>query len=207
VTRTLQESLHWAVDGTASFLGAVAELDASGFDAPSLLPGWNRRQVVSHVAANADALANLVSWARTGQPCPMYASPEARAEGIARGLSMEVADLGSWLVESACALESAWDDLDPPQWSAVVVTAQGREVPASEIPWLRAREVWVHLVDLDVGAGFDDVPTGFLRALRTDVLAKRALVPTIVAPLPDELAWLTGRPHRIADAPTLPPWL
>ncbi|WP_280448142.1 maleylpyruvate isomerase N-terminal domain-containing protein, partial [Nocardia cyriacigeorgica] len=29
-------------------------------DAPTLLPGWQRRQLVAHVAANADAVGNLV---------------------------------------------------------------------------------------------------------------------------------------------------
>ena len=40
----------------------------------------------------------------------------------------------------------------PQHGAAEVVTAQGRTVPATEIPWLRAREVYVHVVDLGVHA-------------------------------------------------------
>ena len=60
------------------------------------------------------------------------------------------------------------------QWEAEVVTAQGRTVPASETPWMRAREVMVHAVDLGTGIGFDDLPDGFLVALCDDIVGKRA---------------------------------
>lgn len=205
--RTRDDSLRWAAEGTTQFIEAIRALDRLGHDAPSLLPRWRRRHVVAHVAANADALINLVRWAKTGQVTPMYASLQERDAGIERGTSMSLTHLRTWVQNSAEALGAAWDGLDERQWSTDVVTAQGRTVPASEIPWLRAREVCVHLVDLDVGYGFADLPEDFLQALRADVVNKRGDVPDIVAPLPEQLAWLTGRPHDQADAPELSPWL
>ena len=59
------------------------------------------------------------------------------------------------------------------QWEAEVVTAQGRTVPASETPWMRAREVMVHAVDLGTGVGFDHLPEDFLTALCDDIVGKR----------------------------------
>lgn len=207
ILRSRHDSLQWAVDGAQQFTTAVGGLVLDDYDAPSLLPGWTRRHVISHVAANADALSNLVHWAKTGTPTPMYASPEERQAGIERGTTMTPTALESWVRDSAAALADAWDTLDDAQWSATVVTAQGRSVPASEIPWLRAREVYVHLVDLDLVPWFSDFPSSFLLALQADVLAKRGDVPEIAAPLPDHVAWLTGRPHTLTDAPTLPAWL
>ena len=56
----------------------VAALTDSQARAPSLLPGWTRGHVVTHLARNADALRNLLTWARTGIPTPMYPSRQAR---------------------------------------------------------------------------------------------------------------------------------
>ena len=55
-------------------------------------------------------------------------------------------------------------------WSAHVKNVQGVEIPATDIPWMRAREMWIHAVDLDVGASFADLPVPMLVALVTDVV-------------------------------------
>ena len=44
--------------------------------APSLLPGWSRGHVVTHLARNADGLCRLLHGAETDQPKYMYASRE-----------------------------------------------------------------------------------------------------------------------------------
>lgn len=207
MARTLHDSLRWTAEGTRRFLRAVNDVDRSALDAPSLLPGWTRAHVVAHVAANATALRNLVRWAQTGEPTPMYTSPEQRSAEIESGASMSALDMRSWTHATADALQAAWTELTTQQWATKVVTAQGREVPASEIPWLRAREVSVHLIDLDLGAGFADLPPEFLEALRADVIAKRGDVPSVDTPLAAEVSWLTGRPHQLPHAPPLPPWL
>jgi maleylpyruvate isomerase len=93
------------------------------------------------------------------------------------------------------------------QWAAEVVTAQGRTVPATEIPWLRAREVCVHVVDLGTGLTFADLPEDFLTALVADIKAKRGLDELPTGPLPDVASYLAGRPHSLAGVPDLGPWL
>ncbi|WP_328869574.1 maleylpyruvate isomerase family mycothiol-dependent enzyme [Streptomyces sp. NBC_00287] len=222
MTRTLDDARRWARLGTELFLKA-ADLDGD-----SALPGWSRRHVVAHVAANADALGNLVHWAATGEPTPMYSSPEERAAGIEKGARLPEAELLAWLRQSADSLATGMDDLTDGQWRAEVVTAQGRTVQAAELPWMRAREVCVHAVDLANGVSFADLPADFLTALCDDVVAKRAAAPgpavslrapgaawelpgngeaaLVTGELPTLAAYLTGR-EAIPSAPTLGAWL
>jgi maleylpyruvate isomerase len=235
-SRTPAKARDWAQAGLALLRTAAGPGDAR-LDAPSLLPGWTRAHVVAHVAANADALGKLVHWAATGEPTPMYASPQERAEGIERGAKLPAADLVSWLDTSARALDRAMDALGAEQWRAPVVTAQGRTVPATELPWMRAREVCVHAVDLGTGTGFDALPAPFLAALCEDIAAKRSAAKgpavrlyaddsahaftltgtgepaEVRGPLAALTAWLAGRPHPLtttaagAPLPDLGPWL
>jgi maleylpyruvate isomerase len=72
---------------------------------------------------------------------------------------------------------------------------------------MRSRETFVHAVDLDRGVSFADLPGGFLDALVTDIAAKRGLDALPDGPLPEVAAWLAGRPHALAGAPDLGPWL
>ncbi|WP_433496956.1 maleylpyruvate isomerase family mycothiol-dependent enzyme [Sphaerimonospora sp. CA-214678] len=207
MTRALADAIRWTREGTKLVLDAVAELDEAAFAGPSALPGWTRGHLIAHLAANAEALRNLVGWAATGVEKPMYASPEERAEGIAQGATLSADRLGLWLDHAADALDVGMSELSASDWEREIRTAQGRTVPASEIPWLRAREVMVHAVDLDHGIGFADLPDDFLEALVADILRKRGDVTVPHAPLADVAAWLSGRPHGIAGVPELGPWL
>ncbi|GIJ72953.1 maleylpyruvate isomerase family mycothiol-dependent enzyme [Virgisporangium ochraceum] len=185
----------WTTLGSGLFLGHLEDLDG-----PSLLPGWTRRHLVAHVHFNALALTRLASWAATGVESRMYGSREQRAAEIEDGSRWDPDVLRSRVRESAAALAAALDDLSEDAWRAEVVTAQGRTVPATEIPWMRAREVMVHTVDLGTGVTFADLPADFTAALLADVVAKRAAA----GEGPGLAAWLTGRAER---APDLGPWL
>lgn len=211
MSRTLADSREWMTSGTVLMTNAVSALDDESFSAATALPGWTRRHVVAHVAANAEAIGNLVRWAATGVETPMYISAQARAAGIERGVGLAAAELKLWLAVSAEQLAVAMDRLTEDQWQQLVRTAQGRTVPATETPWMRAREVCVHAVDLGAGIEFEDLPREFNRALCLDIQAKRGLATlppeAAAASLPDVSAWLAGRPHSIANAPELGPWL
>src|ERR1700728_991100 len=52
---------------------------------PSLLPGWTRGHVLTHLARNAEGGTRLLIWARTGTPSYEYESLEARAAAIEAG--------------------------------------------------------------------------------------------------------------------------
>ncbi|MFF4776296.1 maleylpyruvate isomerase family mycothiol-dependent enzyme [Microtetraspora fusca] len=234
--RTFDDTLSWSETGTRLLLDTAAGWGEEQYLAPSGLPGWTRKHLVAHVAANADALSNLVRWAATGERTPMYSSSQQRNADIEAGSRKPAAELAAWLSSSAGRLAAGIAGLNDDQWNAEVVTAQGRTVPATEIPWLRSREVCVHAVDLASGIAFTDLPAGFLTALADDIVAKRggAAGPAIVlaatdtgdrwelpgegeaatveGPLADVAAYLAGRPHALTTrdgflAPTLPVWL
>ena len=206
------EVLGWWADGEQHLGTALGRLTDEEFTAPSLLPGWSRQQLLAHVARNADALVNLVDWARTGVETPMYPSPEARDAGIAETAALPPARLRGEVLAATGRLAEAVHGLPDEAWTAQVRTAQGRMVPATEVPWMRCREVWVHSVDLDAGVGFGDVPDDVLAALVDDVFRmwdRRDQVPdvavfagdrewgtgalAVAGPLPEVTAWLTGR--------------
>jgi maleylpyruvate isomerase len=208
-------AVRWMDHGTVLLRETIGRLDDAALAEPSLLPGWSRRHVLAHVAANADALRRLARWAGTGQEERMYASPEQRSAEIETGSTLPAGALRSWVAESARLLAAGLTGLTEAGWRAEVVTAQGRIVPATEIPWLRAREVMVHTVDLAAGTGFGDLPEDFLARLTAEVAATRAAGPgpdvtRVSAPLPALAAWLTGRPAEPGapgGLPGLPPWL
>jgi maleylpyruvate isomerase len=136
-----EQTLDWMRDGTRRLLADLGSLPDDTLDAPTALPGWDRRYLLSHVAANAEALRNLVHWARTGEERRMYASVQARDAGIKAGADKPPAALRDWIAESAAALAADLDSLPDHAWDAKVITAQGLTRTASEIPWMRVREV------------------------------------------------------------------
>ncbi|MFM6850066.1 MAG: maleylpyruvate isomerase family mycothiol-dependent enzyme [Terrabacter sp.] len=174
----MSSTLLWSRDlvtaGTVLFQRALDNLDDASFAEPTALAGWTRAHVVAHVAANAEALVNLATWARTGVETPMYASPEQRGSDIEKGALKPAAELREWFSDSAAGLDKALGSLDGESWTRLVRTAQGRTVPATEVPWMRTREVMVHAVDLDGGVGFDDLPTDFLVEVLHDAAARRS---------------------------------
>ncbi len=231
MTTHAPDTIGWWEDGERHFAGALGRMVEEEADGPSLLPGWSRRTLLAHVARNADALVNLLTWARTGEETPMYASPEAREAGIAETAGLPFQQLHDDVLASTERLVAAVRELPDEAWTATVRTFSGRPVPASEVPWMRCREVWVHAVDLDSGVSFADVPEEVQAALVDDVFRmwdRRDTVPdvavfagdrewgtgalAVAGPLPAVTAWLTGRSageELQADGPlpALPPWL
>ena len=190
----------WMEDHTKLFLACLDRLTDPELDAPSALPGWSRRHLVAHVHFNAEALRRLVSWAATGEETPMYGSAEQRAREIEEGSALSAAELRRMVVESARCLSQELDALPPGARQHLVVTAQGRTVPANEIPWMRTREVAVHAVDLGAGAAFTDLASDLTAELIVDVVGRRVAR----GEGPELAAWLTG---RAGDPPRLGPWL
>ncbi|MEV6009214.1 maleylpyruvate isomerase family mycothiol-dependent enzyme [Streptomyces sp. NPDC051976] len=148
-------------DATAQLLDAVAALSDAALAEPSLLPGWTRGHLLAHLARNADSLVNLLTWARTGDETPQYASGEARdreiEEGAGRPLDAQLADLRA----TARRWAEAAEQVPPPAWAAQVAMRSGRVIAAAEIPWRRLVEVRLHHVDLGIGYTTADLPADF----------------------------------------------
>lgn len=230
------QTLAWSREGMQAVLSAVAALPDAGLREPSRLPGWSRAHVLAHLARNADALVNLLIWARTGVETPMYAS-RARDSDIATGAALPPGRLRVELELSEAGFQAASEQLPSVGWAAVVRTGQGRQVTADQVPWLRAREAWLHLVDLGVGVETTEFPPLLVDELLAEVTASfsgRPGIPSLLlgesgsprtwsvegtgdperwdAPAPTLLAALVGRPYRHSSPPppvltSWPSWL
>ncbi|MDI6105359.1 maleylpyruvate isomerase family mycothiol-dependent enzyme [Actinoplanes sp. NEAU-A12] len=198
-------------DATAALLGAVESLTDAEMGLPSLLPGWTTGHVLTHLARNADALTNLLTWARTGVETPAYASPEARAAGIEAGAGRPLAEQLADLRQAHDRFADAAAAMPETAWAVRLPLARS----AAAVPWLRLCEIEVHRVDLGRGYTPDDWPEAFalrlLRAIVTDPPAgspdmvlrpfglEHPLVigpgegPVVGGPTRSIAAWLIGR--------------
>ncbi|WP_200209837.1 maleylpyruvate isomerase family mycothiol-dependent enzyme [Micromonospora coerulea] len=204
-------------DATARLLRTMAELDAADVAAASLLPGWTRGHVLTHLARNADGFVNLLTAARTGEPIPMYASGDARTADIEAGAARPPATLLDDLRGSSQRFAEAVDAMPVEAWGASVETRRG-PWPAAMLVWGRLREIEVHHVDLAVGYQPADWPEAFAQrllhevatgltgrpdapamVLRFDGFRQELVVgdpdgaPTITGLAPELAAWLIGR--------------
>ena len=207
-SRELTAVMAWCHDGEGELVDRV--LLPMDLEDASALPGWTKAHIVSHLARNADALVNLVTWAATGVVTPMYPSTDARGAQI----EADVPQPADWLRErlrtSSARLLEQLDALAPAAWEALIETAQGRTVPASEIPWMRVRESFIHLVDLDLGFTFADFPGAVTDALLDDVtaaLGARPECPAVLLEATDRTeSWTLGEPGAADPALRLPAW-
>src|SRR4051812_336966 len=87
-------------EATAHLLRTIDGLTDDQARGDSLLPGWTRGHVLTHIARNAEALINLTVWARTGVRTPMYASREVRAATIEAQSGRPADELQKDIVES-----------------------------------------------------------------------------------------------------------
>ena len=164
--------LLWARRGTAYFARKLNELHDDALDAPSLLPGWSRRHLIAHVGYNARALSRLVEWVRTGIETPMYPSGAARDAEIALGATLPPRALRHLFQHAEVHLNVEWRDLSDAGWDAAVRAFDAAGITLRDTAWMRAREVWVHAVDLANGGSFRDFPPDLVDALIADVLSR-----------------------------------
>ncbi|WP_298890520.1 maleylpyruvate isomerase family mycothiol-dependent enzyme [uncultured Serinicoccus sp.] len=211
-----RSSWEWVAAGTGLWESTLASVEDQALRAPSLLPGWSRAHVVAHVALNARALGHLVTWARTGVETPMYASPQARDADIEELAGAPAQVLRVRSREEAQALAQGMGQLGAEQWQVRVRVRQGTAIAADTIPWLRAREVFLHALDLGAGACDQDLPVAFAHALLGDVSRQRSRVeghPSLVLREEDGRArWEVGRPgpgapQVVGDVRALAAWV
>jgi maleylpyruvate isomerase len=158
---------------TARLLATARKLD-DAVGEPSLLPGWTRGHLLTHLARNAEACVNLLTGARTGVETPMYPSDQAREEAIQAGAGRPLAEHVADLSASAERLDEAVAQMPPVAWTATMRWRGGHTRPAAYIPWARLCEVEIHHVDLDAGYRPADWPDAFVHRLLHDLAADLA---------------------------------
>lgn len=139
---------------TQALLRRTLDFEADDWLAPSLLPGWSRAHVVTHVARNADALRRLIAAARAGDPVPLYPSTTAKFDDIERGAERSGLELHVDLDTSAGELANLCDRVE--DWM-VPVRLPGGEFPLSVVTLIRLQELTLHHLDLDAGFTWEDM--------------------------------------------------
>lgn len=204
---------------TERVLATAARISDEQAREPSLLPGWSRGHVLTHIARNADGLRNMLIWARTGVVTPQYPSADARNAQIEAGAGRPAAELAADVADSAAAFAAEAARLAAGDWDAEVRAIRGPAHPAWFTLWRRLSELEIHHVDVAAGYEPADWPAEFaaeclprvagdfsgpgcaaalLRA-SDDGTAHRigptgqAPVVTITGPSRSLLAWLLGR--------------
>ena len=230
-------TLPWMNQGTEVVSAVVDGLSDAELRAPSALPNWSRAHVIGHLARNAEALTRLAMWAATAVETPMYRDLDARDEDIELSAQGSPMKLRVELIATAAALEASLARLDAAAWQAEVRSVLGRALPASGVPWMRVREVWLHALDLDAGVRTADFPPDLVDAFLDDIagvvgakpdcppvtaratdrdrtwtLGPAGERPEVSGPAADLLAWVAGRADGSglsapSDVPVLPPWI
>lgn len=212
---------------TASVLAelAGAALSDADMSEPSLLRGWTRGHVLTHLARGSDALGGTLAGTLRGEVVPLYPDGDTGRSrdidaGAGRGAAEIVADVRESferldVVLGAVHQADAWDRL------------ADRGLSNAELLVSRWCEVEIHRVDAGLATPAD-WPVAFVRRLLPEVvsgLAARTEQPIGVVtagvdtpPVPEDalvvrgepaevLAWLLGR-SQPADFPevTLRPW-
>ncbi|GAA1792642.1 maleylpyruvate isomerase family mycothiol-dependent enzyme [Actinomadura chokoriensis] len=199
---------------TQALLATAARLDDADVRGPSLLPGWTRGHVLTHVARNADGGTRLLTWARTGVESYEYASLDARAAEIEEGANRPADTLVEDVRRSADRFAEAFALMPDEAWERTVQWTTGARHPAARAADARLTEVLVHHVDLDAGFAPGDWPADFTSRMLAGVTASFArrddgpalrLHATdtgedhgtgdhlVTGPAPSLLAWLLGR--------------
>jgi maleylpyruvate isomerase len=170
---------------------------------PSLLPGWTRGHVLTHIARNADGLGNLLVWARTGVETPQYPSRQAREDGIEAGAHRPAAELAADVRQSAAEFAGQVARVPATAWDVPVHGLNGPDHPAWFTLFRRLAEVEIHHADLGAGYGPSDWPSAFVAdelERVTGQFAGRDDVPACVL----ELAG-TGQRFRLGPGPAAAP--
>ncbi|MFM8907830.1 MAG: maleylpyruvate isomerase N-terminal domain-containing protein [Actinomycetota bacterium] len=173
---------------------------------PSLLPGWTRGHILSHLARNAESHVLMFSAATRGEESEQYPGGKpVRKAGIESGANRSAADLVSGLRISIYALEAAWASATATTWAGhgIKSHSDGSRVPIAALVLMRWCETEVHHADLNLGFTWRDWNPLFVRYdLDRQVMAWRARKPMGMTVLPDavqrlspneRLAWLYNR--------------
>ena len=147
-------------------VAARGSFDDTAAREPSLLPGWSRGHVLTHLARNADSVTRALEGAARGEVAERYPGPPgSRDREIEHGAARLAAVLVDDFARSAHRLDEAIGTMTSDAWSGVWRTAAGGHESVAELPWLRWREVSLHHLDLDLpGFGIDDLDPAFVAA-------------------------------------------
>ncbi|GGR03726.1 maleylpyruvate isomerase [Streptomyces cinereoruber] len=205
--RTSVERLH----------ASAAALTDDDVGAPSLLPGWTRAHVLTHIARSADSRTRLLTAARTGADLAQYDDEAQREREIEEGAGRPAAELAADLRGALGGFLTTAAEHPDTEWEVPVRRLGGGMRPVRGAVGSMLREVEVHHTDLGRGHRPADWPPFFIaRELATTAAGLRerddapgmVLIadedrvlrpvgggrgPRVSGPATALLGWLTGR--------------
>ncbi len=203
--RKLDETVSGARGAHVRLLATVEAMTGGDERELSLLPGWTRGHVLTHLARNADSHTGLFAAAARGEIGDQYpGGVEQRNDDIERGAGRPIGELVDDLRRSIRGLEQAWAAATAPAWEGRARSPFGGEMNVRDLPFRRWREVEVHHADLGLGAfTYDDWSPGYVRReLDRETRTWASRRPMGMTSLPQaaqaltparRVAWLLGR--------------
>ena len=191
---------------TEHLLKTAATFHDADVRAPSLLPGWSRGHVLTHLARNADSTRNLLIWARTGIETPDYPNLQARAADIEAGATRTAIELLADLRRSAARLAADFAQMPPSAWEHPVRWTIGGPGPVRWSLRGRLQEVLIHHVDLAAGYTPADWPSPFVAATLANVVrgfSNRTDAPVMRLHAEDTDHWYDVGDTRPTDTPEI----
>jgi len=134
---------RWVGDATSRLLGETIGMSDAELREPSLLPGWSRAHVVTHIARGADRLRHVATNPEAGLGSPTDA--DERFEALERGADRPGIELQLDLDTSASDMHRSWNEVA--DWETPI---QIFDKPCSlaMLPIIRLHEVCIHHLDL-----------------------------------------------------------
>ena len=164
--QTIDSPDDWRLELTAvtqRLLGDTIALSDDDWQTLTLLPGWSRAHVATHLSRHGEILADMageikrthkqIIWRATYTDADLNAGAQRKALAIQEDLD-----------RSSAALMEAFDLMDDDAWATTVRTSQG-SIPASTLMLDRLNEVVIHHIDLGIGFDFPDIEPSLLRIL------------------------------------------
>ena len=202
--RQLNDHVEGCSAAHQRLLADVEHRDDSWVRVDSLLPGWTRAHVLTHLARNAEGLTRLLEHANRGEVADQYpGGVPARNAAIEEGAQRSMAEIVHDLRGATWALESAWVATTADGWQGHGRLSSGAVIPVREVVFRRWREVEVHHADLGGECSWSSWSPAYVRFdLEYQTMAWTSRRPMGLATLPDaalrlepaaRLAWLLGR--------------
>lgn len=173
---------------------------------PSMLAGWSRGHVLSHLANNAHSHVRMFAAANRGEETEQYEGGKpTRDAQIESWSGLSSHELVGHVRASIYALEGAWASATPTTWTGFGIKshAGGGRVAITDLMLMRWCESEVHLADLDLDYSFDNWDATFVRfELDRQLMIWNSRKSMGMTVLPDaaaklspnhRLAWLLGR--------------
>jgi len=173
---------------------------------PSLLAGWSRGHVLSHLANNAYSHLRMFEAASRGEETEQYEGGKpTRDAQIEAWSSFSAHELVGHVRASIYALEGAWASATPTTWTGFGIKshAGGARVAITDLMLMRWCETEVHHADLDLGYSLENWDATFVRfELDRQLMIWNSRKSMGLTVLPEaaarlspnhRLAWLLGR--------------